>query len=531
MMEPSNSHETNPSLNQPSELTVFIATIGCCSGLIGYIVSTAWLCDDAYITLRTVDHFLQGFGLRWNIAERVQTYTHPLWMFVLSFLCFCTGEFYYTVLAANLALSASTVGLLAFVCASTFQQALIAIVLLWSSKAFVDFSTSGLENPLSHFLLLVLFLFYRAIHPSEKFTNNKILSGLFLASGLLVLNRLDTALLVAPVVLYCLYRAGLNKTSGYALFLGLVPAAGWELFSLLYYGFPFPNTAYAKLETGIEPIQLVRQGYYYLLNSIRWDPISLSTIAATAAIAMALRQKTKPFIPWMIGIFLYLAYIVSIGGDFMSGRFLSLPFLVSVLVISQLDWKISSRSFILFIASVMLPLTAGNYYRSIDLQNDRLIDSHGIADERKHWSPATGLFVQKQGAIPNHSEAYEGIRDRERGVRFTYRYIIGMYGFYAGSQAHIIDRCALADPLLARLPVVDKENWRIGHFERNTPVGYQEHLAGIGEIENRSLREYWEKLSVITHNEIWDLNRLWIIWEMNTGKYDRLIKDYIDEIG
>ncbi len=44
--------------------------------------------DDAYITLRTVDNFINGYGLTWNISERVQAYTHPLWMFLLSIYIF-----------------------------------------------------------------------------------------------------------------------------------------------------------------------------------------------------------------------------------------------------------------------------------------------------------------------------------------------------------------------------------------------------------------------------------------------------------
>ena len=44
------------------------------------LVRTAWLCDDAYINFRTVDNFLHGYGLRWNVAERVQTFTDPLWV-------------------------------------------------------------------------------------------------------------------------------------------------------------------------------------------------------------------------------------------------------------------------------------------------------------------------------------------------------------------------------------------------------------------------------------------------------------------
>ncbi|EMF82937.1 hypothetical protein LEP1GSC188_2966 [Leptospira weilii serovar Topaz str. LT2116] len=44
---------------------------------------SAWLSDDSFITFRVVDNFLNGFGLRWNPWERVQVYTHPLWLFLL----------------------------------------------------------------------------------------------------------------------------------------------------------------------------------------------------------------------------------------------------------------------------------------------------------------------------------------------------------------------------------------------------------------------------------------------------------------
>ena len=52
------------------------------------LVKTAWLSDDAYITFRTIDNFVNGYGLRWNIAERVQSFTHPLWLLLLSGIYF-----------------------------------------------------------------------------------------------------------------------------------------------------------------------------------------------------------------------------------------------------------------------------------------------------------------------------------------------------------------------------------------------------------------------------------------------------------
>ena len=33
------------------------------------LLRTAWICDDAYITFRTIDNFLHGFGLRLGLRS------------------------------------------------------------------------------------------------------------------------------------------------------------------------------------------------------------------------------------------------------------------------------------------------------------------------------------------------------------------------------------------------------------------------------------------------------------------------------
>ena len=76
------------------------------------VLRDAWIGDDAFITLRTVKNFVEGRGIVWNAVERVQTYTHPLWMFFLSIFYFVTREGYYTTLAACLSTSMLAVGLL-----------------------------------------------------------------------------------------------------------------------------------------------------------------------------------------------------------------------------------------------------------------------------------------------------------------------------------------------------------------------------------------------------------------------------------
>ena len=43
-----------------------------------------WVCDDIFITFRYIDNWFDGFGLVYNAGERVEGYTHFLWLVVLA---------------------------------------------------------------------------------------------------------------------------------------------------------------------------------------------------------------------------------------------------------------------------------------------------------------------------------------------------------------------------------------------------------------------------------------------------------------
>ena len=129
-------------------------------GLFGLMIWSAWIVEDAFITLRTVDNFLHGYGLRWNIAERVQTYTHPLWMLALTASSWMMGESYYSTIATSIATSLAAVTLLTYKLAASRRTAVAGLLAVGTSQAHLDYATSGLENPLTH-LLLALFILGR----------------------------------------------------------------------------------------------------------------------------------------------------------------------------------------------------------------------------------------------------------------------------------------------------------------------------------------------------------------------------------
>ena len=128
--------------------------------LVVVTMRTAWVSDDAYITFRVLDNAANGYGLRWNVAERVQAYTHPLWLFVLLPGRLAGFDLYGFSLAVSMTLTLATGVLIVWRGARTAPAALAALCILVSSRAFVDFSTSGLENALTHFLLAAFFIEY-----------------------------------------------------------------------------------------------------------------------------------------------------------------------------------------------------------------------------------------------------------------------------------------------------------------------------------------------------------------------------------
>ncbi len=491
------------------------------------VVLTAWLGDDAYITFRTADNFVNGYGLRWNVDERVQTYTHPLWMLVFSTIYFFTREVYFTILVLSLLCSIAAVSLVCFTLSISWFNAFFVILFLILSKAFLDYSTSGLENPLTHLLLGLFFLQLFQIDNYPDHTKTRNLFLLSFITALLLCTRMDLALILIPCFLYVVFRRNVTIQEFSVVLGGMLPFFAWELFSIVYYGFPFPNTAYAKLNTGLNEHLLMQQGLRYLLNSISWDPITLIVIC-TSTVYSLIHFRRNPMIFMMgLGMMLYLLYVIRIGGDFMSGRFLTPVFFCAVILFARLPKDRTSR---LVYASVLLVSFTCSILveKQIEPPLRKKIDRFGIADERLFWYPVTGfLNVLEKGTIPDSRETRDAFSHRREDQKVRDRYIVGMYGFYMGPSFHIVDCCALADPLMARLPVRGNGmDWRIGHFERDMPHEYLSILNDRSQIEDQNLREYSDKLNRITRGEIWDVERFMEIWRFNTGQYDHLIEEY-----
>ena len=506
------------------------------------LVKNAWIGDDAYITFRTIENFLSGYGPVQNIGERVQTYTHPLWMFTISAIYFVVSrllniqfwaELYYLVIALSILASFIAVVTVASGIARSVLSGVLAVAILILSKSFIDYSTSGLESPLSHLILAIFLLVY------FKSSTNKLnqLTVLAFLTALAALNRPDLLILCFPALAYAFWKVRDKKQGVLRVAIGLSPLIIWEVFSLLYYGFLTPNTAFAKLNTGIGLGSLLQQGFLYFLNSLSLDPISLLVILFVILITFILKEWS--YLPFVIGIILYMLYVLRIGGDFMSGRYFSVPLLISVALLARYRFQ-DLKAYALTLLVIVLvglvsprpPLRFAADYNEVYGTIGGLISETGIADEHLFYHSRLGLLVDnRDDNFPGSVFAGHRWQRNDKPLKVEVIGPLGVFSYTKGPNFHVIDLNGLADPLMSRLPIENPDHWRIGHFRHLIPEGYLETLkSGENQIADKNLASYYDRLALITRGKLFDPQRLRTILEMNLGRYDHLIRSYLKAV-
>ena len=505
-------------------------------GFAAVMLRTTWLCDDAYISFRTVDNLASGLGPVWNADERVQGFTNPLWVFLLTAGYLLSHEIFFTSHLLQIALSLTAVLLLVYRIASSRIHAAAALGLLALSKSFMDYTSSGLENALIHAVLAGFYTVYFC----SKSPRRLLYLSLLASAGMLA--RMDTALLFfSPLALEAVscFRAAKRGPERNreirALIFGLVPFFLWELFSLFYYGFLFPNTAYSKLSTGIPLSESIEQGFHYLFNSLQRDPLTLTAIlfsVGTAVVARSPRRLATAF-----SVVLYLAYVVRVGGDFMTGRFLSACFFSAAVLLSRTAVSNERRyaallsvSAVVLSGMVLFPTLNKRY----DIMFPNAMDTKGITDPCRSGRFEAGLLeTSRKRPLPWNKWIKRGISYKDEVPNCPVLGGVGYTGFYAGPEVHIVDIYGLTEPLLARLPVghpVQEPVWRIGHFRRQLPAGYLKTLkSGKNVIEDDHLAVYYDKLKLITRGDLFSWDRLEAVVRMNLGFYDDILDTFVSD--
>jgi arabinofuranosyltransferase len=464
-----------------------------------------WMAEDAFIYLRVVEHVLAGHGPVFNVGERVEIYTSPLWLLLLSAGAAALPRLTPERIAVAAGLAASVLGLLAAergalrLTGTSRSGAVLPLgaLVVAALPPYWDFATSGLETGLVFAWLGVSFLGLSRVLLAER--GNATALATLLGLGPLV--RPDLAI-VSAGFLFVALSAIRPRTSAAALRLLAAAAAlplAYQALRMGYFASLVPAPALAKRAFDAHWAQGLR--YLDDLGRTYWlaAPVLLLLGWRLAALGRLAPHGRGPalllaVVPAVSGL-AHAAYVVRLGGDFMHARLL-LPSLFAVLlpVAAVVEDRRRIRAVLAGVVGTWA-IACGLWLR-VPYAGE--IGPAGIADERGYYMKAgpprvtladydDHVWVQRGRALRALAEERQRILmlddgavpgppldPRVRADVVAGNQNVGLAGYAAGPRVHLVDRLGLGDPLAARLALAGRgrpgherllgEEWLIARF-------------------------------------------------------------------
>lgn len=448
-------------------------------------VAYRYISDDAFISFRYAQNWARGHGPVYNIGEPVEGYTNFLWMAILAGLHVLGIDLVTAARALGIAFGLAAI-LLTFKFSlrwhpSSSLWAVLAAGLLSINLSFAAWATGGLETHLFTFLVLLSAL----LHLQEVDDPSR-LPWSALTMALCVMTRPDGAIFVIVAGVHRLWshrgrvtRQDILWGSAFALLYG-----PYYLWRFLYYGFPFPNTFYAKYGGG--PERLLRGFEHvagYVLEYGGW-------VFGILAIVLAILGKLGPDCTFLALLTAgYMVYVCWIGGDaLIEYRFLLPVTPLLYLLIQQTLWRaqelaaqwlrtltkkpgwaVSAFVSVMLLALILPLLAQPSVRRSRErIVRDRISNENFAAIGKwfREQVPAeASLAVHHAGAIPFYSELATidmyGLNDSH----IAHRAMPDMGTGYPGHEKHDADyvlslRPTYIAPMPLRNRVFDLRYWR-----------------------------------------------------------------------
>ena len=478
-------------------------------GLIGLPVAVVaiggwshrWVSDDAYIDFRVVGNVLAGHGPVYNVGERIEVVTNPIWVGILTLVRGTVGLLPTAWWAVLLGLTATAlgVGLSAVGSARLARRRGASVVIpagmlcLVCVDAMWDFATSGLETGLTFgWIGLLWWLLVRRLETGRGATVLALLAGL----GPFIRPDLGLVSVAFAGGLVVLMTTSPSSKDRRLLAAGafLVPPVLLELLRAAYFGMLLPNTALTKSAFTPWPTQ----GLRYLLDTLGptwiWIPLLiLGGAALRRGVRWGIRGNRLDLVLLLVPVVAAMAdgvYVVVIGGDFMHARMLlpCLFLLAGVLWLDPHDWIEGSLT-IGVALFCMIGITVIRY-------PVRTVAANGISNERGYYIAVSGSthpisqadYHQTLTAISGRHLARLASRVPPRSSSVLVTSIpgavrswavvpgrsvvparliapvvtIGVNGVTAGSAVYLFDLLSLANPIGS-------------HLERSSPSGRPGH--------------------------------------------------------
>ena len=395
-----------------------------CISAVFYFNFTA---EDAYITYRYAENWVNTGSLVYNEGEPINAMTSPLHAILSAALFIVTGN---TVLS-NKIVSLVLLLLSAFLVWYRYRKHLhlqvLALILLLPPCVLL-WTFGGLETPVLLFLATITVIL--ADRPPPFRLN--LLCVIFLLAGLAFLTRYDSILLFLPITLYAASKTRSIKYVVIAFAGAAILPLAWLLVSIYYYGDLLPTSFYVKTPNG-NLWGLIFNGVYiasYLLY------VGIIPVAALVFILLVSKHKTIDIlyrhfksIWWLyLGLLLEILYGLTMATHHMmfSFRFF-VPYIPStvVLVVDLLRRASETREVDLttgrpayLFTGFLLCLTLFQLYQNVYTYNYSVNGISSIGEYQALGIRDYVRFIQilKQEAfdIEKHWELINGDRRRPR---------------------------------------------------------------------------------------------------------------------
>lgn len=421
--------------------------------------------DDGFIYLRVVRQTLGGNGPVFNVGERVEAATGPLWVGVLAIADVVTPirlEWLAVLLgiglsAAGLALAIAGSRRLLGISGSDLAipagaAVLIAVPPMWT------FASSGLENGLS-FAWLGGALWLLAGWTRER-KRMSAAGAMLLGLGPLIrpdLGVFTIAFLAIVLVGSCDTWKERFRVVAWAFAL---PAL-YQLFRMGYYGSLVPNPAIAKEAS----TSRWDAGWTYLRTStnpyLLWFPVAVLAIGAYLPLASGLRHRRQRRELLVVAAFglaaiVHAFYVLRVGGDFMHARLLLPGLFAFAAPVAVLPLRREFGAALLLVPWVI----AGLFFLRSGL--DRYDDfSTGkknpvSIDDFGGWAKDGGLRQRYESGGVFFGDQRLDARPIDGHHTVVASYGIGVVGFALGEDPYVLDLLGLADPFTAHLELAHR---------------------------------------------------------------------------
>ena len=416
--------------------------------------------DDTYITLQYAKHFADGNGLVFNIGQRVEGFTSLIWVLLLSF----TYKLGFNIESVSQVLSMTFGAVNLVMSYFIFYEiaanannkktdaniikifAVLSVLITSLSGTYYYWSVSGMETSLfTMFFLITVYLYLK------YYLNNRLNIALpiliFITSLIRPEGNLLFALVIVHLFLSTLFETKFsikqslkkvfskNRVEGYVIF--LVFFALITLFRIIYFGYPLPNTFYAKTSFSIEQI---KTGLDYFI-SFASDYLLYGVLLVAPLYLIRYKEKFVSIAFSLLSVWVFIIYTIFVGGDVLKQYRFFVPVLPLINILFCLVFyfvsttlKDSERRTSLPML-LIIPLAAAGF---LNIINSSTVESS--AKKEKNFvdmMKSNALWLKEQSRFSDHKITVAAST-------------IGALAYF--SDVNVLDMLGLTEPYIAHYP-------------------------------------------------------------------------------